>query len=169
MQELRVWSWLVELWCHFAPWPIARTTVGQELLLTILSHTFLRDRWTDCYNFWIWSQDTWTMQGLRVWSWLDEFSLREVVFELSCSLFWNQNDTLSFPRTYFAFRPVWVWLSLHPMYYKLASDENASKKIERCQLIAFDCSERPKPAVEPKSATSAGMPRLVSRIPRQHW
>ena len=74
------------------------------------------------------------------------------------SSFWNQNDTLSVYQTHFAFRLVWVSVSLHQIYHELSGDEIASKKIERYHLIDFDCLERPKHAFEPKSATSARMP-----------
>ena len=161
MLPLSFWIRLDGFWPHFGTIATCTNPMTQETNVTDLCHTFFRNHQIDFYNFWIWSQDVWTMLPLRIWTRLDEFSLLYIVFELSDSLFWNQNDTLSFPRTYFAFRPVWVSVSIYPTYYELSGAEIASKKIERCHLIDFDCLERPKHAFEPKSATSAGMPSVM--------
>ena len=159
MLPLRIWTWLDEFWPHFGTMATCTNPVVQETNLTDLCHVFLRAHQPDFYNFWIRPQDVSTMLPLRIWTWLDEFSLLCVVFELSCSLVWSQNDTFELLRTYFAFRLVWVSLSLQQIYYALSDDKIASKNTERYHLIDFDCLERPKHAFEPKSATSAAMPK----------
>ena len=130
--------------------------------VTDLCQTFFRTHQIDFHNFWIWSQDVWTIQRIRISTWLDEFWLLRIVFELSCSRVSSQNDTFEFLRTFFAFRPVWVSIPLQQIYYELSGDEIASKKVGRCHLIDFDGLERPKHVLGPKSATSARMPTIES-------
>ena len=99
MLPLSFWIRLDGFWPHFGTIATCTNPMAQETNVTDLCHTFFRNHQIDFYNFWIWSQDVWTMLPLRIWTRLDEFSLLYIVFELSDSLFWNQNDTLSFPRT----------------------------------------------------------------------
>ena len=75
IQRIRIWSSLDDFWSHFDTMAACTNPVAQETNLTDLCRTFFRTHQTDFYKFWIWPQDVWTIQRIRIWTRLGEFWL----------------------------------------------------------------------------------------------